>query len=70
MKRGLDNRAEDKSGQIREKNGASLIKNLTLTFPELKVFNQKKTLTQIKKQTGAESLDQVRKIARKEQRSK
>ena len=70
MKRGLDNRAEDKNGEIREKNGASLIKNLTQEYSELRVFNQNKTLTQVKNQTGAESLDQVRKIARKELRSK
>jgi hypothetical protein len=64
MRRGLDNRAEDKNGRIREKNGATKIANLVGQYPELQAFTQDATLTGVKKRHGLESLDQVRRLAR------
>jgi hypothetical protein len=42
--RGLDNRAEDKDGRIREKNGAAKVKTLEADYPVLgKLFGPEKT---------------------------
>ncbi len=68
-KRGLDNRAEDKNGRIREKNGAAKAKNLESDYPVLgKVFGPEKTLTEMKRKYKVHSLDEVLKAARKEAR--
>lgn len=66
MKRGLDNRSQDKNGQIREKNGAAKIGNMTPEYPELRIFKPQATLTQVKRNTGLGSLDEVRRYARSE----
>jgi hypothetical protein len=66
-KRGLDDRAENKNGRIREKNGAAKVKNLQGEYPVLgKLFGPEKTLTNIKRQYGVDSLNEVLKVARKE----
>jgi hypothetical protein len=61
---GLDGRAEDENGRIREKNGASKMANLAREYPELKVFTPSATLTGVKNRYGLQSLDQVRKLGR------
>ena len=65
MKKGLDNRSEDKNGRIREKNGASKMGNLSKEYPILKVFNRDATLTGIKQRHQLKSLDEVIKFAQK-----
>ena len=62
--RGLDGRAEDSNGRIREKNGAAKMGNLAKEYEELKVFTPSATLTGVKHRYGLESLDQVRKLGR------
>jgi hypothetical protein len=71
MKRGLDSRAQDNNGRIREKNGASKVKNLSKDYPVLgKEFKPEKTLTAIKREYKVDSLDEVLKIARKNNKQK
>jgi hypothetical protein len=67
MKRGLDGRAKDKGGEIREKSGATKIGTLTPKYPELKVFSQDATLTGIRRRHGVESIAEIRKLARDKQ---
>jgi len=68
-KRGLDNRAENKNGRIREKNGAAKVKNLEGGYPVLgKLFGPEQTLTNIKRKYKVDSLDEVSKVARKDVR--
>jgi len=64
-RRGLDDRAEDNNGRIREKNGAAKMGNLAKEYSELKVFTPSATLTGVKHRYGLESLDQVRKLGRR-----
>jgi len=66
--RGLDGRARDENGRIREKSGATKISTLTKTYPELRVFSQQATLTGIKTRHGVDSLDEVRKLAQQKLR--
>jgi hypothetical protein len=69
MKKGLDGRAQNnKTKQIREVNGAKKISNITPEYPEFGVFNQKLTLTDIKRQNHVSSFDQARKVARAKRR--
>jgi len=69
-KRGLDNRAENKNGRIREKNGAAKVKNLEGDYPVLgKLFGPEKTLTDIKRKYKVDSLDEVLKVARNDARN-
>ena len=69
-KRGLDNRAENKNGRIREKNGAAKGKNLEGDYPVLgKLFGPEKTLTDIKRKYKVDSLDEVLKVARNDARN-
>jgi hypothetical protein len=66
-KRGLDNRSENKSGRIREKNGAAKVKSLEADYPVLgKLFGPEKTLTEIKRTYMVDSLSEVLKAARKD----
>jgi hypothetical protein len=66
-KRGLDNRAGNKNGRIREKNGAAKVKNLEGDYPVLgELFGPEQTLTSIKHKYKVESLDEVLKAARKD----
>jgi hypothetical protein len=62
-KRGLDGRAVDEGGQIREKSGATKMRNLTKTYPELRVFSPDATLTGIRKRHGVESIADLRRLA-------
>ena len=66
--RGLDGRARDADGRIREKSGATKISTLTKTYPELRVFSQDATLTGIKTRHGVDSLDEVRQLAQQKLR--
>jgi hypothetical protein len=67
MPDGLDDRARDKDGRIREKSGASKIRNLLPKYPELRVFSPDATLSGIRQRHGVESLDEIRKLAREKQ---
>lgn len=65
MRRGLDNQAEDKDGRIREKNGASKVKNLAKDYPILgERFRPNQTLTNLRKIYKVDSLDEVLKKVR------
>jgi hypothetical protein len=67
-KRGLDGRAQDQNGQIREKNGASKMGNLANEYPELKAFTPDATLTGIRNRYGVRSFDEVRALGREKLR--
>jgi len=64
-KQGLDNRAVNDDSRIREKNGAAEIRNLTKTYPELRVFSPEATLTGIRKRYDVTSIAEVRRLATK-----
>jgi hypothetical protein len=61
--RGLDGRAIDEDGRIREKNGATKMGNLAKTYPELQVFSPEATLTGIRRRHGVTSIAEVRRLA-------
>lgn len=62
-KKGLDGREQDISGRIREKNGASIVRNMLGEYPEMRVFSHDATLTSLKRRHKVPSLDELRKIA-------
>ena len=64
IRRGLDNRAEDKNGEIRLKNGATKAKTLAKEDPIFKVFSPEATLTNLRKRYKVQSEKDLRKIAR------
>ncbi len=68
MSQGLDGRQRDEDGRIREKSGATKIKNLTGKYPELEVFSPEATLTGIRDRYGVKSLDEIRRLARDKRR--
>lgn len=70
MKRGLDGRAQDKDGEIREKSGATKIKTLIPKYPELNVFSPEATLTGIRRRHGVKSIAEIRELARKKQKER
>lgn len=65
MSNGLDGRARDEDGRIREKSGATKMGTLGEKYPEMKVFDPDATLTGIRNRYGVESIDEVRELARK-----
>ena len=67
MPDGLDDRARDKDGRIREKSGATKISTLLPKYPELKEFSPDATLSGIRQRHGVESVDEIRKLARAKQ---
>lgn len=64
MPDGLDKRSRDEDGRIREKNGATKIRNLVDKYPELEVFSPDATLSGIRTRYGVQSIDEVRQVAR------
>jgi hypothetical protein len=65
MSDGLDGRSRDDDGRIREKSGAARMGNLAEKYPEMRVFDPNATLSGIRSRYGVESIDEVRKLARK-----
>jgi hypothetical protein len=69
-KRGLDGRSQNQDGRIREKSGASKIRNLAKEYPELKAFTPGATLGGIKARHKLQSLDEVRALGAKRLRQR
>lgn len=61
MKKGLDNRSQDKNGRIRKKNGNTKVKTLQHEYGEnfLKGYNPEATLSDVLKETGKNSLSEL-----------
>lgn len=59
-KRGLDGRARDDDGRIREKNGATKMRTLAEEYPECRAFTPDATLSGIRTRYGITSIDEVR----------
>jgi hypothetical protein len=59
--KGLDDRMRDIDGEIRKKRGDTLNKNLPTPIPE---FSPNAKLDTIRKNTGQESVEDVRKVAK------
>lgn len=59
---GLDDRYRDQDGTIRRKNGNTLNKNLPVPIPE---FSPLAKLATMRKLTGEESVEDVRRAAKK-----
>jgi hypothetical protein len=59
-KQGLDGRARDQSGRIREKSGATKMSTLAQQYPEMKAFTPDATLSGIRARYGVQSIDEVR----------
>jgi hypothetical protein len=70
MNNGLDDRARDDDGRIREKSGATKMGTLAKTYPEMRVFDPDATLSGIRSRYGVESIDEVRELARTKLASK
>ena len=63
--KGLDNRSRDKSGEIHEKRGDTLIKNLQDDYPILNRFNGNMRLDTLRDKYDVETLEQLlRKLRR------
>ena len=58
--RGLDGRARDDNGRIREKSGATKMSTLAKQYPEMQAFTPDATLSGIRKRYGVQSIDEVR----------
>ena len=67
MPGGLDDRARDDDGRIREKSGATKIRTLLGKYPELRVFDPEATLSGIRRRHGVESIEEIRQLAREKQ---
>ena len=63
--KGLDGRERLRDGQIREKRGDTLVKNLKPEYPEFTGINGHTKLGTLKKEFGVESLDAVRRALRR-----
>ncbi|MDQ6804447.1 MAG: hypothetical protein M3065_05675 [Actinomycetota bacterium] len=61
-RRGLDDRAQDRDGQIRKKNGATKMKTLANEYPECAAFDPNATLSGIRRRYKVDSVDEVRAI--------
>lgn len=59
---GLDGRHRDKDGEIQKKRGDTLNKNLPIPIPE---FSLNARLDTMRKETGKDSVEDVRKAAKK-----
>lgn len=59
-KRGLDGRAQDRDGRIREKSGATKMRTLAKEYPECRAFTPEATLSGIRARYGVQSIDEVR----------
>lgn len=59
-KRGLDGRARDDDGRIREKSGATKMRTLANQYPEMKAFTPDATLSGIRARYGVQSIEEVR----------
>jgi hypothetical protein len=59
-KRGLDGRARDDDGRIREKNGATKMRTLAEEYPECRAFTPDATLSGIRTRYGITSINEVR----------
>lgn len=66
--RGLDGRAIDQNKRIREKSGATKMRTLAKTYPELRVFSPDATLTGIRRRHGVTSIAELRQLAAKKLR--
>jgi hypothetical protein len=62
MANGLDGRSRDKDGEIRQKRGDTLNKNLARPIPE---FSPNTTLAKMRTKTGKTSEESVRRAAKK-----
>jgi hypothetical protein len=63
--KGLDNRSRDEDGEIRQKRGDSLNKNMPKPIPQ---FSPNATLEYMREQTGKVSEESVRRAAKKMRR--
>ncbi len=66
--KGLDGRHRDKNGQIEKKHGNTKIKNLVGDYPILKKYNNENRLAAIERRLKVDSLDEVLKITRRQNR--
>ncbi len=57
--KGLDNRSRDEDGEIREKRGDTLIKNIQDDYPVLNKVNGNMRLDTLRDKLGVGSLDAV-----------
>ncbi len=57
----------DPDGQIRASSGATMMRILAETYPELRVFTPDATLTEIKTRYGLNSFEEVRDLGRQRQ---
>lgn len=60
--KGLDNRSRDEDGEIRQKRGDTLNKNLPKPIPQ---FSPNATLESMRKKTGKLSEESIRRAAKK-----
>jgi hypothetical protein len=70
MSTGLDGRARDEDGRIREKSGATKMGTLADKYPELAVFDPNATLSGIRARYGIHSIEEVRELAKKRRSEK
>ncbi len=64
MTTGLDGRNRDDDGRIRAKRSDTKVSTLAEIYPEFRDLPPNKTLGDIERQVGTESLDQTRKALR------
>lgn len=64
MSKGLDGRSRDEDGQIRAKRSDTKLGTLAETYREFQGLPPNKTLGDLKRQLGTESLDQTRRALR------
>ena len=64
MSNDLDGRSRDENGRIRAKRSDTLVSTLAETYPEFRGLPQNKTLGDIERQLGTDSLDQTRRALR------
>jgi hypothetical protein len=66
--KGLDERHRNPDGQISDKHGNTKMKNLKSIYPELKHFRNEDTLGKVRERQGVESLDELLKKVRSNQK--
>jgi len=64
---GLEHRVRDNDGCTRVKSGATRMRILAETYPELGAFTPDATLTEIKTRYGLNTFDQVLELGRRRQ---
>jgi hypothetical protein len=64
VSKGLDGRSRDEDGRIRAKRSDTKVSTLAGTYPEFRGLPPNKTLGDIERQLGTDSLDQTRRALR------